>query len=71
MVHLHLSYCLKVYSCANSTALQKLRLKQKEAISVINLEGYRDHTKPLFQKFKILPLDEVIKFTRPKILHLI
>ncbi len=50
MVHSHLFYCLNVYSCANSTALQKLSLKQKEAIRVINLAGYRDHTKPLFQK---------------------
>ncbi len=29
-----LSYCLKVYSCANTTALQKLRVKQKEALKV-------------------------------------
>ncbi len=54
IVHSHLFYCLNVYSCANSTALQKLSLKQKETIRVINLAGYRDHTKPLFQKCKIL-----------------
>jgi hypothetical protein len=34
MVHSHLSYCLNVYSCANTTALQKLRVKQKEALKV-------------------------------------
>ena len=28
MVHSHLSYCINVYSCANTTALQKLRVKQ-------------------------------------------
>jgi hypothetical protein len=64
-----LSYCLKVYSCANTTALQKLRVKQKEALRVINLAGYRDHTQPLFQQCKILPLDEMIKFTRLKFMH--
>jgi hypothetical protein len=69
MVHSHLSYCLNVYSCANTTALQKLRVKQKEALRVINLAGYRDHTKPLFQQCKILPLDEMIKYTRLKFMH--
>jgi hypothetical protein len=69
MIHSHLSYCINVYSCANTTAIQKLRLKQKEAIRVIYLAGYRDHTKPLFQKCKILPLDEMIKFTRLKFMH--
>jgi hypothetical protein len=69
MVHSHLSYCLNVYSCANTTALQKLRVKQKEAVRVINLAGYRDHTKPLFQQCKILPLDEMIKYSRLKFMH--
>ena len=30
MIHTHLSYCLNVYGCANTTALQKLRVKQKK-----------------------------------------
>ncbi len=47
MVHSHLSYCINVYSCANTTDLQKLRIKQKEALRVITLAGYRDHTKNL------------------------
>jgi hypothetical protein len=62
MIHTHLSYCLNVYGCANTTALQKLRVKQKEALRVINLAGFRDHTIPLFRLCKILPLDEMIKF---------
>ncbi len=32
--------------------LQRLRIKQKEAIRVINNAGYRDHTQPLFNKKK-------------------
>ncbi len=35
--------------------LQRLRIRQKEAIPVINNAGYRDHTQPLFKKTKILP----------------
>jgi hypothetical protein len=37
MIHSHLSYCLNVYSCANTTSLKKLRIKQKEAIRFISL----------------------------------
>ncbi len=35
-IHSHLTYCLNVYSCANTINLQRLRIKQKEAIRVIN-----------------------------------
>jgi hypothetical protein len=69
MVHSHLSYCINIYSCANTTDLQKLRIKQKEAIRVITLASYRDHTKPLFQQCNILPLDEMIKYARLKFMH--
>ncbi len=44
MVHSHINYCLTVYSCANITTLNRLKLKQKEAIRVISNVGYRDHT---------------------------
>ncbi len=44
MVHSHTSYCINVYSCANVTTLNKLVLKQKEAIRIICNAGDRDHT---------------------------
>jgi hypothetical protein len=69
MVHLHLSYCINIYSCANTTNLQKLRVKQKEAIRIICNAGYRDHTIPLFISKKILPLNEMIKFATLKFMH--
>ncbi len=40
-----LSYC----SCS-TTNMQRLRIKQKEAIRVITNAGYRDHTQHLFKK---------------------
>jgi hypothetical protein len=52
-----------------TTNLQRLRIKQKEAIRVICNAGYRDPTKPLFKSQKILPLDEMIKFANLKFLH--
>jgi hypothetical protein len=48
------------YSCANTISLNKLRVKQKEAIRAICNAGYRDHTAPLFAQLKILPLDQLI-----------
>jgi hypothetical protein len=69
MVHSHLAYCINVYGCANSTNLQRLRIKQKEAVRIINNVGYRDHTLPLFKQNGILPLDEMIKFAKLKFMH--
>jgi hypothetical protein len=69
MIHSHLVYCLTVYSCANKTSLNKLKLKQKEAIRVICNAGYRDHTAPLFKQLKILPFDELVKFSILKFMH--
>jgi hypothetical protein len=69
MIHSHINYCLNVYSCANTTNLQRLRVKQKEAIRVISNAGYRDHTQPLFKKQKILPLDEMIKYSKLRFMH--
>ena len=69
MVHSHISYCLNVYGNANTTNLQRLRVKQKESIRVINNAGYRDHTAPLFKLNCILPLDEMIKFSNLLFMH--
>ena len=69
MIHSHLMYCINIYSCANSTALNRLKIKQKEAIRAICNAGYREHTKPLFSKLKILPLDQMIKFSTLKFMY--
>jgi len=69
MVHSHISYCINVYGCANTTNLQRLRIKQKEAIRIINNAGYRDHTAPLYKQNCILPIDEMIKFSNLLFMH--
>ncbi len=56
MVHSHLVYCINIYSCANTTSLNKLRVKQKQAVRIICNAGIRDHTAPLFAQLRILPL---------------
>ncbi len=69
MVHSHISYCLNIYSCANSTTLNKLKIMQKKAIQIVCNANYRDHTGPLFKQQKILPLHEVIKLSVLKFMH--
>jgi hypothetical protein len=49
--------------------MQRLRIKQKEAIRVISHAGYRYHTSPLFKQNQILPIDEMIKFAALKFMH--
>jgi hypothetical protein len=69
MVHSHIAYCLNVYSCANSTSLNKIKLKQKQAIRIVCNAKYRDHTGPLFKQQKILPLDNLIRYSALKFMH--
>jgi hypothetical protein len=69
MIHSHLSYCINVYGSANTTNLQRLRIKQKESIRVITNSGYREHTAPLFKLTCIMPLDDMIKFAKLLFMH--
>ncbi len=69
MVLSHIVYCINIYSCANTTSLNKLRVKQKEEIRIISNAGFRDHTAPLFAQLSILPLDQLIKLHILKFMH--
>jgi hypothetical protein len=69
MVHSHLVYCINIYGCANKTTLNKLFLKEKEAICIMSNVGYRDHTSPLFLNHKILQLEKLIKMSNLKFMH--
>jgi len=69
MIHSHIVYCLSIYGCANTTSLQKIRIKQKESIRIICNAPYRAHTAPLFKQLHILPLDELIRCSSLKFMH--
>jgi len=69
MVHSHIVYCINIYSCANTTSVNKLRVKQKEEIRIISNAGFRDHTTPLFAQLSIPPLDQLIKLHILKFMH--
>ena len=58
-----------IYGCANKTTLEKLIVKQKQAIRTICNEPYRAHTQPLFKQLKILPIEKLIQFSNVKFMH--
>jgi hypothetical protein len=69
MIHSVISYGINIYGCANKTTLEKLIVKQKQAIRIICNEPYRAHTQPLFKQLKILPIEKLIQFSNVKFMH--
>ena len=69
MIHSSIVYCINVYGSANKTTLNPLILKQKQAIRTITNSGYRDHTGPLFTQLKILPVEQLILYSKLKFMH--
>ena len=69
MIHSNLSYGINVSSSANSTTLEKLRKKQKQAIRIICNANYRAHTVLLFRGQSILPLDQLMTYSNIKFMH--
>jgi hypothetical protein len=69
LIHSHIMYCLTIYSCANATNMNKLKIKQKAAIRIVCNSGFREHTGPLFSQLKILPIDQLVTFSILKFMH--
>jgi exonuclease III len=69
LIHSHLSYCATIYGAATKTRLQKLFIKQKQAIRTINNSAFRANTGPIFQRLQILPLPDLITFSNLKFMH--
>jgi hypothetical protein len=59
---------MNIHGSANKTSLNRLKIKQKEAIRVI-YAGYREHTAPLFARLKILPIDQLTELSILKFMH--
>ncbi len=71
MIHSNISYGINIYGCANTTNLEKICKKQKQAIRIVCNAPFRAHTgtAPLFKELKILPLDQLIEYSRIKFMH--
>lgn len=62
LVHSHLIYGIQIWSFTNSSNLNSLVLKQKNALRIINLAKYNSHTQPLFKKSNILPFNMLVEY---------
>jgi hypothetical protein len=69
MIHSNISYGININGCANTTNLEKIQRKQKQAIRIVCNAPFRAHTAPLFKELKILPLDQLIEYSRIKFMH--
>ena len=54
----HISYCNLVWA-SSRTSTQPLLLLQKKAIRICSGAGYRDHSDPLFTRFKTLKINDI------------
>jgi len=64
LFHCHLLYAVQIWSCVNSGPINELFKLQKSAIRIILSASYNAHTEPLFKKLQILPLPDLITYTK-------
>ena len=69
LIHSHLTYGIQIWGGASPSSLSELLKKQKQAIRIVGAAKYNAHTEPLFKKFKVLPLSELIDFFKIKFMH--
>lgn len=58
----HLNYCSLVWNFTTETNINKIKLLQKRAIRIITSSTFREHTIPLFQNEKILPIELLLQY---------
>ena len=62
--HCHLIYAVTIWSCLRSGPINDLFKLQKTAIRLISGSSYNSYTEPLFKKLKILPLPDLVAFSK-------
>ena len=62
--HCHLLYAIHIWSCTSAGPINELFKLQKSAIRIISGAKYNAHTEPLFKKLEILPLPDLITFSK-------
>ena len=67
--HCHLLYAIQIWSCARSNLINEIYKMQMAAIRIIFGASYNAHTEPLFKKLEILPLPDLISFTKIQFMH--
>jgi len=69
LVHSHLLYCPLIYSCTSNSNIEKIFKTQKKAIRIVTNSKFHDHTAPLFNKHKILPLEKILLQAKLHFMH--
>ena len=69
LIESQLRYASIIYGSAPISILESLFKLQKNAIRHVNNSFYRAHTDPLFEKYKLLKLDDLIDHARASIIH--
>jgi len=52
----HLNYGISIWGSSDNYLLNRILILQKRCVRIISKSGFRAHTAPLFNKFKILPV---------------
>ena len=67
--HCHLLYALQIWSCSRSGPQNEIFKMQKAAIRIVSGSSYNSHTEPLFKKLQVLPLPDLITFSKLQFMH--
>ena len=67
--HCHLLYAIQIWSCSRSGPLNEIFKMQKSAIRIITGSSYNSHTEFLFKRLQILPLPDLISFSKLQFMH--
>ena len=62
--HCHVLYAIQIWSCTNSGLINEIFKLQKTAVRIISGSAYNAHTEPLFKSLEILPLPDLILFSK-------
>ena len=64
-----LNYCLQIWGSSYPSNLANLVIAQKKIMRIIDNAGYRDHTSPIYKKYKVLKLTDLISICHINIMH--
>ncbi len=64
----YLNYCILVWG-GSSTQCKRLFTLQKRAVRIISNAGYRDHSTPLFEQFKLLKFNDLYYLNLGKFMY--
>ena len=66
--HCHLIYAIQIWSCCSTSLINDLFKLQKSAIRILCNTKYNSHTEPLFKREEILPLPDLVTFSKIQVI---